>query len=52
MIDNLPEYKIFVIRYATRDARRADHFIGGGPHDAINDAVLMDFTKSASPRLG
>ena len=33
MADKLPEYKIFAIRYATRDARRADHFIGGDPHD-------------------
>jgi glyoxylase-like metal-dependent hydrolase (beta-lactamase superfamily II) len=30
----LPEYEIFAIRYATRNARRADHFIGGDPHDA------------------
>ncbi len=30
----LPEYKVFAIRYATRDGRRADHFIGGDPHDA------------------
>ena len=29
MIDNLSEYKIFAILYATRDARRADHFVGG-----------------------
>ncbi len=28
-----PEYELFAIRYATRDARRADHFIGGDPHD-------------------
>jgi glyoxylase-like metal-dependent hydrolase (beta-lactamase superfamily II) len=34
MVDNLPEYKIFAIRYATRNARRADHFVGGDPHDA------------------
>jgi glyoxylase-like metal-dependent hydrolase (beta-lactamase superfamily II) len=34
MLDELPEYKIFAIRYATRDARRADHFVGGDPHDA------------------
>lgn len=34
MSDDLPEYKIFAIRYATRDARRADHFVGGDPHDA------------------
>ncbi len=29
----LPEYELFAIRYAERDARRADHFIGGDPHD-------------------
>jgi glyoxylase-like metal-dependent hydrolase (beta-lactamase superfamily II) len=34
MLDDLPEYEIFAIRYATRDARRADHFVGGDPHDA------------------
>lgn len=28
-----PEYEVFAIRYATRDARRSDHFIGGDPHD-------------------
>lgn len=33
MAEKLPEYKIFAIKYATRDARRADHFIGGDPHD-------------------
>lgn len=27
------QYEIHAIRYATRDARRADHFIGGDPHD-------------------
>lgn len=30
----LPEYEVFAIRYARRDARRRDHFIGGDPHDA------------------
>ena len=30
---DLPEYELFAIRYATREARRADHFIGGDPHD-------------------
>ena len=29
----LPEYEVFAVRYARRDARRADHFIGGDPHD-------------------
>jgi glyoxylase-like metal-dependent hydrolase (beta-lactamase superfamily II) len=28
-----PEYEVFALRYATREARRADHFIGGDPHD-------------------
>ena len=30
----LPHYEIYAIRYATRNARRGDHFIGGDPHDA------------------
>ncbi|MGE0824789.1 MAG: N-acyl homoserine lactonase family protein [Candidatus Binatia bacterium] len=33
MAEKMPEYKIFALRYATRDARRADNFIGGDPHD-------------------
>lgn len=32
-MSTLPEYELFAIRYATRDARRANHFIGGDPHD-------------------
>ena len=31
--DRLPEYEVFALRYAHREARRADHFIGGDPHD-------------------
>lgn len=30
----LPEYELFALRYAWRDARRRDHFIMGDPHDA------------------
>jgi glyoxylase-like metal-dependent hydrolase (beta-lactamase superfamily II) len=30
----IPTYDVFAIRYATRDAKRADNFIGGDPHDA------------------
>ena len=26
-------YEVYAIRYARRDARRSDHFIGGDPHD-------------------
>ena len=33
MESHLPEYELYAIRYAERDARRADHFIGGDPHD-------------------
>jgi glyoxylase-like metal-dependent hydrolase (beta-lactamase superfamily II) len=29
----LPEYELYAIRYATRDAKRSSHFIGGDPHD-------------------
>ena len=28
-----PDYELFAIRYATRDAQRSEHFIGGDPHD-------------------
>src|SRR4051794_39655719 len=30
----VPEYQVFAIRYAYRDAKRTEHFIGGDPHDA------------------
>jgi glyoxylase-like metal-dependent hydrolase (beta-lactamase superfamily II) len=33
MSATLPVYELYAIRYARRDARRADHFIGGDPHD-------------------
>ena len=29
-----PTYEVFAIKYAERDGRRADHFVGGDPHDA------------------
>jgi glyoxylase-like metal-dependent hydrolase (beta-lactamase superfamily II) len=29
-----PCYEVFALRYARRDARRSEHFIGGDPHDA------------------
>lgn len=34
MPETMPEYEVFAIRYATREARRGEHFIGGDPHDA------------------
>src|ERR1700730_3994176 len=33
MPNALPVYDLFAIRYATRAAKRSDHFIGGDPHD-------------------
>ena len=51
-MDKLPEYELFAIRYAMREARRADHFIGGDPHDA---PMAMDYflwvAKSAGAHL-
>ena len=35
-----PEYEVFAIRYATREGRRQDHFIGGDPHDG---PMAMDY---------
>lgn len=29
-----PAYEIYALRYATRAAKRKDHFIGGDPHDS------------------
>jgi glyoxylase-like metal-dependent hydrolase (beta-lactamase superfamily II) len=29
-----PNHEVFAIRYATRDGRRKNHFVGGDPHDA------------------
>src|SRR6201991_256862 len=39
-MEKLPEYELFAIRYAMREARRADHFIGGDPHDG---PMAMDY---------
>ena len=27
-------HRVYAVKYAERDARRAEHFIGGDPHDA------------------
>jgi glyoxylase-like metal-dependent hydrolase (beta-lactamase superfamily II) len=36
----LPAYEVFAIRYAEREARRPEHFVGGDPHDG---AMPMDY---------
>jgi glyoxylase-like metal-dependent hydrolase (beta-lactamase superfamily II) len=61
----LPRYEIYAVRYATRPGRRAEHFVGGDPHDAdmpmdyfiwvIKDgsrAIVVDtgFTEETSAR--
>ena len=33
MQTDLPVYELYAIRYAMRDAKRSEHFIGGDPHD-------------------
>src|SRR5258708_1897839 len=40
MTDHPPEYELYAIRYATRDARRTDHFIRGAPPDG---AMPLDY---------
>ena len=37
---NLPNYEVYAIRYARRDARRPEHFVGGDPHDT---PMAMDY---------
>lgn len=39
-----PSYEVFAIRYATRDARRSEHFIGGDP-------LVMKRYPAVSPDL-
>ena len=40
MSDTLPQYELFAIRYAMREAKRHEHFIGGDPHDG---PMAMDY---------
>jgi len=36
----LPVYEVYAVKYAHRDARRTNHFLGGDPHDA---PMAMDY---------
>ena len=36
-----PVYRVFAVKYAERDARRSEHFIGGDPHD--DGPMPMDY---------
>jgi hypothetical protein len=46
------EYELFTLRYATREARRHEHFIGGDSHDG---PMPMDYfvwvAKNADQKL-
>ncbi|MCB4823489.1 N-acyl homoserine lactonase family protein [Roseicella aerolata] len=42
-------WEVYALRYATRAARRAEHFIGGDPHDA---PMPMDYFVWAAVREG
>ena len=37
---NLPNYELFAVRYATREAQRSANFLGGDPHEG---AMPMDY---------
>ena len=45
----LPQYELYAIRYATRPARRSEHFIGGDPHEA---PMPMDYFVWAAVGAG
>ena len=38
--DQMPTYRVYAVKYAERDARRGEHFLGGDPHDA---PMSMDY---------
>ena len=40
MADASTVYEVYAVKYAERDARRAEHFIGGDPHDT---SMPMDY---------
>ena len=35
-----PQYRVYAVKYAERDARRPEHFIGGDPHGT---SMPMDY---------
>jgi glyoxylase-like metal-dependent hydrolase (beta-lactamase superfamily II) len=38
--DDGPSYEVYAVKYAERDARRPEHFLGGDPHDV---SMPMDY---------
>jgi glyoxylase-like metal-dependent hydrolase (beta-lactamase superfamily II) len=45
----IPEHEVYAIRYATREAQRREHFIGGDPHDG---PMPMDYFMWVIRRAG
>ena len=39
--EDLPEYQVFAVKYAERDAVRGEHFLGGDPHHDVS--MPMDY---------
>src|SRR3989442_1139040 len=50
MDTHLPEYELYAIRYAERDARRSAHFIGGGPHHGPLPLDYFRWVATTPPR--
>jgi hypothetical protein len=49
MIEKLPEYKIFAIKYATRDARRSgdpNKHIGSSLDDVLKEEGVLEETRT------
>ncbi len=46
------QYEVFAVRYATREAHRHEHFIGGNPHAAAAapDQVSGPLMKHMMPK--
>jgi len=44
------EYELFAIRYATHDAQRSEHFIGGDPHGPMPMDYFMWLPGARSAR--
>jgi glyoxylase-like metal-dependent hydrolase (beta-lactamase superfamily II) len=46
----LPEYELFALRYATRNAQRRDHFFGGDPHEGAMPMVYLVWAAVSAGR--
>jgi glyoxylase-like metal-dependent hydrolase (beta-lactamase superfamily II) len=49
-LDSDVPYEVYAVKYAERDARRGEHFIGGDPHE--DESMPMDYFVWAATRDG